>query len=60
MAAPIRPSRKHRFFVKIAMSQYHDIDISYIDIDLGKNAFSMTSLVAGITLLGRRGGAIGA
>ncbi len=44
MAAPIRPSRKLRFFIKITISQYHDIDISYIDIDTGKNAFSMTSL----------------
>ncbi len=44
MAAPIRPSRKHRFFIKITISQYHDIDISYIDIDFGKNAFSMTPL----------------
>ncbi len=44
MAAPIRPPRKHCFFIKITISQYHDIDISYIDIDIGKNAFSMTSL----------------
>ncbi len=44
MAAPIRSSRKHRFFIKITISQYHDIDISYIDIDISKNAFSMTSL----------------
>ncbi len=44
MAAPIRPSRKHRFFIKITISQYHDIDISYIDIDIGKNIFSITSL----------------
>ncbi len=26
-------------------TQCHDIDISYIDIDIGKNAFSMASLV---------------
>ncbi len=44
MAAPIRSSQKHHFFIKITISQYHDIDISYIDIDIGKNAFSMTSL----------------
>ncbi len=44
MAAPIRSSRKHSFFIKITISQYHDIDISYFDIDIGKNAFSMTSL----------------
>ncbi len=44
MAVPIRPPRKHRFFIKLTISQYHDIDISYIDIDIGKNAFSMTSL----------------
>ncbi len=44
MAVPIRLSRKHRFLIKITISQYHDIDISYIDIDIGKNAFSMTSL----------------
>ncbi len=44
MAAPIRPFQKHRFFIKITISQYHDIDISYIDIDIAKNAFSMTSL----------------
>ncbi len=49
MAAPIRPSRKHRFFIKITISQYHDIDISYIDIDIAKNAFSMTSLVLTLT-----------
>ncbi len=46
MAAPIRTARKHRFFIKITISQYHNIDISYIDIDIGKNAFSMTSLAA--------------
>ncbi len=45
MAVPIRPARKHRFFIKITISQYHDIDISYIDIDIGKNAFSMTTLL---------------
>ncbi len=45
MATPIRPARKHCFWIKITMSQYHDIDISNIDIDIGKNAFSMTSLV---------------
>ncbi len=45
MAAPIRPARKLRFFIKITISQYHDIDISYIDIDIGKNAFTMTTLV---------------
>ncbi len=45
MAAPIRPPRKRRFFIKITISQYHDIDISYIDIGIGKNAFSMTSLL---------------
>ncbi len=33
-------------FIKITISQYHDIDISYIDIDIGKNVFSMTSLVS--------------
>ncbi len=44
MAAPIRPSRKDHFFIKITISQYHDIYISYIDNDIGKNAFSMTSL----------------
>ncbi len=47
MAAPIRSSRKHSFFIKITISQYHDIDISYIDIDIGENAFSMTSLGGG-------------
>ncbi len=36
MAAPLRPSRKHCFFIKITISQYHDIDISCIDIDIGK------------------------
>ncbi len=46
MAVPIRPSRKHCFFIKITISQYHDIDISYIDIDIAKNVFSMTSLDA--------------
>ncbi len=49
MAVPIRPSRKHLFFIKITILQYHDIDISYIDIDIGKNAFSMTSLVTVVT-----------
>ncbi len=44
MAAPIRPARKHHFFIKITISQYYDIDISYINIDIGKNAFSMTTL----------------
>ncbi len=44
MAAPIRPARKHCFFIKITISQNHHIDISYIDIDFGKNAFSMTTL----------------
>ncbi len=48
MAASIRPSRKHCFFIKITISQYHNIDISYIDIDIGKNAFSMTSLSKGL------------
>ncbi len=44
----LRPSDHHEnivFFIKITISQYHDIDISYIDIDIGKNAFSMASLV---------------
>ncbi len=45
MAAPIRPARKHHFFIKITISQYHDIDISYIDIDIGKNTFSVTTLI---------------
>ncbi len=44
MAVPLRPTRKHRFFIRITISQYHDIDISYIDIDIGKNAFSMSTL----------------
>ncbi len=44
MVAPIRQSRKHSFFIKLTISQYHDIDISYVDIDIAKNAFSMTSL----------------
>ncbi len=35
---------KTSFFIKITISQYHDIDISYIDIDISKNAFSMTTL----------------
>ncbi len=29
MAALIRPSQKHRFFIKITISQYHDIDMLY-------------------------------
>ncbi len=32
------------------ISQYHDIDSSYIDIDIGKNAFLMTSLLFGLSL----------
>ncbi len=36
---------KTSFFIKITISQYHNIDISYIDIDISKNAFSMTSLI---------------
>ncbi len=47
MDTPIRPARKHCFFIKITISQYHDNDISYIDIDIGKNAFSMTTLLLG-------------
>ncbi len=39
---------RHMCFLNlITISQYHDIDISYIDIDFSKNAFSMTLLDVG-------------
>ncbi len=51
MAASIRLSRKHSFFIKITISQYHDIDISYIDIDIAKNAFSIAKNAFSMTSL---------
>ncbi len=47
---PHKTVPKTSFFIKITISQYHDIDISYIDIDIAKNAFSMTSLVVPLSI----------